>query len=305
VAVTCHGDGAVRLWDASTLASVRPPLTGHRGAAVQVTTGRLPDGRVFAVTGDSTGQVRVWDLDTGSCIHRRTSWRRLSVAAIALGMLRDRQLIALVAQGQRLRRWSLATGRWVGRPIATGATIDCVAAAILPDGRLVAVTGSRKLYRDAQAQSSVCLWDVASGKQIGAPMVGHRWAVNTVATTVLPGGQVVAVSGSSDGSLRVWDLVARRQVDMVDVTCYTGSISDLALVEIRPGRHLAVLANCRACVWELGTSTTRVIKELRAGGLNRVAAGFTPAGRAVAIYSGPYEGRLYLTSLDSDDDDLG
>src|SRR5262249_55919393 len=158
-------------------------------------------------------------------------------------VLPNKEVIALVAHGERLRRWSPATGTWVGRPIATEATIDCVATAVLPDGRLVAVTGSRKLYRDAQAESSVCLWDVASGRQIGAPMVGHLWAVNAVATTTLPSGQVVAVSGSSDGTLRVWDLVTRRQVDMVAVTCSVGSIADVALIEIRPGRHLAVVAN--------------------------------------------------------------
>jgi WD40 repeat protein len=54
----------------------------------------------------------------------------------------------------------------------------------------------------------VRVWDLATGAPIGQPLTGHRNFVQSVATAQLNGRPVI-VSGSYDGSIRVWDLARR------------------------------------------------------------------------------------------------
>lgn len=65
------------------------------------------------------------------------------------------------------------------------------------DGRPVAVTGS--------LDTTVRVWDLATGRPIGKPLIGHTESVRAVATGVVD-GRPVAVTGSSDETVRVWDL---------------------------------------------------------------------------------------------------
>ncbi|MFE2935891.1 hypothetical protein [Streptomyces sp. NPDC059278] len=54
------------------------------------------------------------------------------------------------------------------------------------------------------------LTDPATGRRIGPLLPGHTRPVTTVATAVTD-GRPVAVTGSDDGTVRLWDLTAHRQ----------------------------------------------------------------------------------------------
>jgi hypothetical protein len=85
--------------------------------------------------------------------------------------------------------WPVGSSEVLGDPL-TGHTgpVLAVATAVLPDGRIVAVTGGPDVM--------VRIWDLTTSTPIGDPLTGHTHGVRAVATAVLPDGQVVAVTSS-------------------------------------------------------------------------------------------------------------
>ena len=141
-------------------------------------------------------------------------------------------------------RW--ATGGQIAAPqlanFGRTASVQAVACAVL-EGRPVAVTGG--------GDATVRVWDLAEGRQLGAPLTGHADIVLAVACAVLE-GRPVAVSGSNyDGTVRVWDLAGGGQLGD-PLTGHTGKVSAVACA-VLGGRPVAVTGGGDATVrvWDL------------------------------------------------------
>ena len=93
----------------------------------------------------------------------------------------------------------------------TGHTGNVWSVAFSPDGKTLA-SGS--------ADGTVRLWDVATHRQIGAPLTGHTDNVWSVAFS--PDGKTLA-TGSPDHTVRLWDVA--YLVDIVPTLCASTSRS--------------------------------------------------------------------------------
>lgn len=154
------------------------------------------DGREVVVVGSMDMSLRVWDLATGQPVGRPMTGHTKRVEAVACTTLNGRPVAVSGSSDGTVRVWDLAACVPVGKPM-TGHThkVDAVACTTL-NGRPIAVTGSETLR----------VWDLATSEPVGGPIdVGGRVSALTVAMTH---DGPVAVTGSTNARVRVWDLAS-------------------------------------------------------------------------------------------------
>lgn len=123
--------------------------------------------------------------------------------------------------------WRRAAHVWSwGSP---GANADALAFWCAALGEPSDVSAAGGLWRTRWA-----LCRPGSGEILGR----HTNAVTTVATAVLPDGRPVAVTGSRDATVRIWDL--QRMTAAHEPLHLVGPVSALAALHLPTGVHLAV-----------------------------------------------------------------
>ena len=151
-----------------------------------------PDSRILA--GNIGGEIHLWNVPTGRivCRLRLDEWLEEAVFSpdgrfLAAGMLGPRVVVLDAVHGELLRQWEVqADGPG---PLA-----------FTSDGTTLAVATGY--------DNPIGLWDVATGRGLGE-LRGHRAPVRSLAIT--PNG-LILISGSADGTVRLWDLPARRHL---------------------------------------------------------------------------------------------
>ena len=169
-----------------------------RRLVTAVAAGALPDGTPVIVSGSSDGTVRVWRLADGTPVGEPLTGHR-GVDAVAVGALPDgTPVIVSGGYDETVRVWRLADGTPVGEPLL--ATADGARGG----GRGAA--GRHPGHRQRQPRRHGA--GVAAGRRHpgrGAAARPHRLC-DAVAAGALPDGTPVIVSGSHDGTVRVWRL---------------------------------------------------------------------------------------------------
>ena len=197
-AVSGSSDGSVRVWDL-TAAREQAVLTGHAGQTFSVAV--TADG-TRAVSGSSDGSVRVWDLTAGreQAVLTGHAGQVFSVAVAA-----DKTLAVSGGEDGSLRVWDLTAAR--EQAVLTGHTGQAFSVAdtaepAIPAESEPAIPAESEPAIPAESEPAI-----PAESEPAAPADHSGW-VFTVAVT--PDG-TRAVSGSSDGSVRVWDLTAGRE----------------------------------------------------------------------------------------------
>ncbi|MFD9724967.1 caspase family protein [Streptomyces sp. NPDC059072] len=202
-AITGGGDGdsSVRLWDLDTGECVRT-LTGLLREVYTITVAEL-DGRPLVVVGTAQDEVKVWDPATGDVVSTIRTGRRFQVPAALAVLDGDPHVITTTIDMEGdgvVEAWDLATGTRRG-PAANGQY-----QVYRTHAMEVASLEGRPHAIDCGAFYDVWIWDLAPERlEHTRVLAGHTGAVYTVAVTE-PEGRSYAVTGSEDGTARLWDL---------------------------------------------------------------------------------------------------
>lgn len=240
------------------------------------------DGRKL-VAGSRKGWVIVWDLETEETLHR-VKGHQWPVHHVAFSF--DGKHIASGSEDSRIQIWEAVTMTAVGldkpirgpvsavRAVAFSPTSNNLLAvheddtirlwsvepkkvdlkwhskqsflptsvAFSPDGKSV-VWGS-------EDDNCVRLLDVSTGSTIGTPLLGHTHGITSVAFI----SDTTALSGSEDGTIRMWDascLVSEDSKDPADQGT-TGIITAVAFS--KDGRQMATASEAGIiCLWDSRT----------------------------------------------------
>jgi WD40 repeat protein len=182
----------VRIWSTDTWRQTHPLRGPHKRVFCLAFS---CDSKALA-SGDEDGILRFWDAKRGNQV-REVKAHDGAVRALAFS--RDGQYLASTASDGTLRLWEAVTGKAIA-VLCKRRTKDCSRLAFSPDGKVLAWQGD--------AKESIRLLAVPSGKELRT-LTGHLQDVFCVSFS--PDGKRL-VSGSMDGTVRVWDVASGNEV---------------------------------------------------------------------------------------------
>ena len=186
-------DGTVRLWSAAT--GEEEAVLDHDHVAVHAVAFSR-DGKELG-TAAADGKIRLWDVKTHKLLGAVGQHK---AAARAVAFSPDGTLLASGSSDHTAKLWPIGKGK---KPVTLQTESELVqpilALAYAPDGNVIAMatTGPEVQIRTA-----------ASGDVLRV-LKGHTAAVNCLAFSAR--GQMLA-SGSSDGTVRLWDIDSAREI---------------------------------------------------------------------------------------------
>ncbi len=218
-------DAIVRLWDIAARHQVGALDTPTSPNDKQAPAVFSPNGKMLAVPID--GAFDLWNVRTRHLVAILGNSRK---ALDSLGLVASSPdgRILLSNADYEAWSWNLATDKVTAAhaPAVVIANITDGPAALSPDGTILAQFGGL-------GSDQLRLWDLASGRELGALPVQPTADISTVALS--PDGSELAVGGTG-GTVRLWNVATQKQVG---ATISTNAGGVLGLAFSPDGRTLA------------------------------------------------------------------
>ncbi|WP_179381911.1 WD40 repeat domain-containing protein [Streptomyces sp. SA15] len=216
LAVTCSYGGAVQLWDLASRRFVGE-LLGTGSSDVSAVACATVDGQPIAITGRRDGTIQLWDLSSRKPIGQLPTTARGGARAVACSMVDGKLVIIACGTDDRGRVWASLFQQTIDDILDGSDGVAEWCDAMLPDERSVA---------NSDLEHKVLVLDIASKKP-----GDHGDSLNDV-TCALMGGRPVALTGSTDGTVRLWDLITQRCLDtfLLPGTCTSLAANDNFLI---------------------------------------------------------------------------
>ncbi len=259
----------VRLWDAHT-GKPAGVLAGHTNNVTRMSFS--PDGTVIA-TGSRDKTVRLWRAGSGD---KLATLRGHTGTVNAVAFSPDGKRLVSAADDTTARTWEVATGTELA--VLRGHSREVLAAGFVGDDTVVSVAKDNTLrYWDARPIASSGVW------------AGHTGFVYS--TAYHPDGRHV-VSGSWDGTARIWDTTAGKQVGELPHP----ADARVCAVAVHPnGKWVATLVHGRDDVrlWDFATRKLLQTWKGKGGHWKTGRLAFHPTDPLLACGSNDGRVRLY------------
>jgi WD40 repeat protein len=271
----------IRLWDVATGKELRR-CDGHRFEVNTVAFS--PDGKLLA-SGSHDKTIRFWDVSSGKQL-RELDGQQLFVLAVAFSP--DGKHFASGGADGSILFWQATTGLQVRALVGHQSPVASVA--FSPDGKLLAsVSGDKTNLSNTYVDKTVRLWDVASGKEV-RPRGGHEQTVSSAAFSA--DGRTV-VTGSQDGTVRLWSAVTGVELCRYDNSALPAvprrdgesggdehTRQPVQAVAFSPDGNTFAWAGRRICLCD--TAARKEVRRLGKEGDQVSCVSFSPDGRILA-----------------------
>lgn len=188
-------------------------------------------GRHVVLLADANGGFAARDIATGEPLHAPVFDTGAPLVSIRPKTLAGRQVAVVAGADGHSWVWDIATGRVADAgsrfaEFGDGCRPFLVADVLTDDMRVVTITG--------QEDGVLRLSEAATGASLGE-LSGHHGPVTALSAVELD-GRLLAFSGGADGTVRVWDVVNRRQLDKIEM------LGEVSAIVATPDGYLLVAA---------------------------------------------------------------